>query len=331
MSSRECVVKSSTGSFLCTRAVPYVATLGVLLSAATAKTTVDVVPVGNPGNGNSSWSRGGVAYPYWIGKYEVNNAQYAAFLNAVDANGSDPYNLHVIEMKITYSGGQYAPTSGYENKPVNYINYWGCCRFANWLHNRQPVRQLVGGYNANDSVVNEGAYTLTQASVDNNTVTRNTDWVWAVPTENEWYKAAFHKNDGVTGNYWLYGTQSATAPSAQVPPGTDLVKGSANYASAAGGATDCGAYNTQSAGAYVSDSAYGTFDQNGNCWEWNEGLLPASTRKLRGGGYTSGSAGSLAASDAGLSGDPATYRQAYVGFRVVYSNPPPRGTTVVIR
>lgn len=308
------------------------AALGLVAVVSLAQTTVDVVPVGNPGNANhGTYGRGAVAYPYWIGKFEVNNAQYAAFLNAVDANGSDPYDLHVSTMRIAYSGGVYAPTSGYENKPVAQMNYWGCCRFANWLHNRQPVRQLVGGYNASDAVVNAGAYTLTQSSVDNNTVTRNTDWIWAVPSENEWYKAAFHKNDGVTGNYWLYPTQSGNAPSSEVPPGTDLVKGAANFKSAVGNVTDCGAYNTQSGGTYVSDSAYGTFDQGGNCWEWNESLPTAATRNLRGAGYTSGNSADLGASVAGLSQNPATYRQAYSGFRVVYSNPPLRGSLVLMR
>ena len=28
-----------------------------------------------------------------------------------------------------------------------------------------------------------------------------------IPTENEWYKAAYHKNDGVTGNYFDYPTE----------------------------------------------------------------------------------------------------------------------------
>jgi len=32
-------------------------------------------------------------------------------------------------------------------------------------------------------------------------VTRESDATYFIPTENEWYKAAYHKNDGVTGNY----------------------------------------------------------------------------------------------------------------------------------
>jgi formylglycine-generating enzyme len=46
-------------------------------------------------------------------------------------------------------------------------------------------------------------------------ITRNADAKFWIPTENEWYKAAYHKNDGVTGNYWDYPTRSDSVPSNQ--------------------------------------------------------------------------------------------------------------------
>ena len=56
--------------------------------------TIETVPVGNPGNAGELSGKGAagygadrvcgrVGYHYNIGKYEVTNAQYAAFLNAV--------------------------------------------------------------------------------------------------------------------------------------------------------------------------------------------------------------------------------------------------------
>ncbi|MBN2475426.1 MAG: hypothetical protein JXB62_12515, partial [Pirellulales bacterium] len=36
---------------------------------------------------------------------------------------------------------------------------------------------------------------------DQNTFMRRPGAKYFIPTENEWYKAAYHKNDGVTGNY----------------------------------------------------------------------------------------------------------------------------------
>jgi len=33
-----------------------------------------------------------------------------------------------------------------------------------------------------------------------------------IPTENEWYKAAYYKGGGTNAGYWLYATQSDTVP-----------------------------------------------------------------------------------------------------------------------
>ncbi len=33
-----------------------------------------------------------------------------------------------------------------------------------------------------------------------------------LPSEDEWYKAAYHYNDGVTGNYYDYPTSSDSVP-----------------------------------------------------------------------------------------------------------------------
>lgn len=53
------------------------------------------------------YPRGGVNYPYRIGKSEVTNAQYAEFLNACAAK-SDPHALFDPRMKIVRSGAEGA-------------------------------------------------------------------------------------------------------------------------------------------------------------------------------------------------------------------------------
>ncbi len=93
------------------------------------------------------------------------------------------------------------------------------------------------------------------------------------PSENEWYKGAYYEPTG--SSYFDYPTASNTAPIAEAPPGGS---NSANYWPAVGDLTDVGAYIS-------SDSPYGTFDQGGNVWEWNEALSSGWYRGVRGGAF----------------------------------------------
>jgi formylglycine-generating enzyme required for sulfatase activity len=75
---------------------------GLVLWAALVTTpalavTIDWVTVGLPGNmADEQTGFGAVDYTYRISKYEVTNAQYVEFLNAVAA--SDPNGLYNSEM-----------------------------------------------------------------------------------------------------------------------------------------------------------------------------------------------------------------------------------------
>src|SRR5207245_6756989 len=81
-------------------------------------------------------------------------------------------------------------TYTYGDKPVVFVSFFDAIRFANWVNNGATAT----------SPTETGAYTL----ANGNTVARNAGAVWFLPTENQWYKAAYHKNDGITGNYWDY-------------------------------------------------------------------------------------------------------------------------------
>jgi formylglycine-generating enzyme required for sulfatase activity len=112
-----------------------------------------------------------------------------------------------------------------------------------------------------------------------------------IPTEDEWYKAAYHKNDGVTDHYWDYPIGSDTRPSnvLLVPdPGN-----SANfYDSLATPPYTIGfdLYRTPVGQFVRSQSPYGTFDQGGNIKEWDETAVYAGlSRGVRGGDWDSSS------------------------------------------
>lgn len=300
--------------------VSVAAILGVVASTALAM-NIETVPVGNPGNAADTRyglpGFGSVGYTYNIGKYEVTAGQYTAFLNAVAA--TDTYGLYQTSMWVSGSGCRierqgssgsytYSVASDYANRPVNYVSWGDVARFANWLHNGQPT-------GPQDSTTTEdGAYFLNGATSDAAllAVTRKSDWKWAIASEDEWYKAAYQKNDGVTNNYFDYPTGSNTAP------GNDVINPDpGNNANFYDGSYAIGSpyYRTEVGEFENSDSPYGTFDQGGNVWEWNEAIIGSSRGRRGGSFYYSGGAGSLHASVRSYS-DPASWGD-YLGFRVV--------------
>jgi sulfatase modifying factor 1 len=267
-----------------------------LLTGHAMAVNIDMVSVGNPRNAPDTRyngiSVGSVGYNYQIGKYEVTAGQYTEFLNAVakaDPNGL--YNTEMGNISDFYPGANiqqtgssphfsYSVAADWANRPVNYVSFWDAARFANWLHNGQPTGPQ------GPATTESGAY----HDVGNQTLFgRNAGAKFFVPTEDEWYKAAYHKNDGVTGNYWDYPTASDNVPGNILP---DQGK-NANFYGVLG--EDCvgncsytigSPYYRTNVGDFAnSASPYGTFDQGGNVWEWNETKVSSSSRGLRGGSF----------------------------------------------
>jgi formylglycine-generating enzyme required for sulfatase activity len=254
--------------------------------------TFDWAIVGNSGNADDIHGYGGVNYTYCISKQEVTNTQYVEFLNAVAA--SDPNGTYSIKMgsdtqggiirsgvdgHYTYSikpnavghghdGGDYS----YTNKPVTFVSFFNAMRFVNWLENGQPT----GGQDS--STTEDGTYTIEDGIREN----RKSGAIYFIPNEDEWYKAAYHKNDGVTGNYWDYPASTNMMPDNNLP--SSDTGNSANYRDGEGYTTGDRAYPMTDVGAYtLSESPYGTFDQGGNLFEWNESVWEQRFRGARGG------------------------------------------------
>jgi formylglycine-generating enzyme required for sulfatase activity len=87
-------------------------------------------------------------------------------------------------------------------KPVNVVSWFDAARYCNWLHNGRG-----------NGSTETGAYTLNGAT-SGNAVAKNPGALYWIPTENEWYKAAYHKSGGRNTGYWAYATQSNAAPTA---------------------------------------------------------------------------------------------------------------------
>lgn len=120
------------------------------------------VPGQVPGTKAPGYSYPGPTYDFWMGKYEVTNAQYAAFLNDAQRDGGatgrgsnmrflenghvgapgagaifDPYGVSPLS-RITYDatavvGRRYQPLAGYANHPVESVAWLGAVKFCNWL------------------------------------------------------------------------------------------------------------------------------------------------------------------------------------------------------
>jgi formylglycine-generating enzyme len=286
-----------------------------ICSVVQASVVFNTVPVGNPGNAPDTRyatpGYGAVSYRYDIGQYEVTTAEYCSFLNAVAA--SDTYGVYSPYMDTvasaygcnikrsggpgfyTYTVGNGSPTdvTNWANRPVNWVSWGDAARFANWMSNGQPT----GPQNA--ATTEDGSYALNGATSDADllAVTRKPNARWVIPTEDEWYKAAYHKNDGTTGNYWEFPLSSDSIPSNVLidpDPGN-----SANFFSSQSGMphyTIGAPYWRTPVGAFEnSDSPYGTFDQGGNLWEWNESDVSASYRGIRGGSFWTADSNTLAA------------------------------------
>jgi formylglycine-generating enzyme required for sulfatase activity len=320
--------------------------VGLALSAAgaaRAQVAIDYVPVGNPGNAvDPTTGFGAVAQPYLIGRTEVTNAQYAAFLNAKAA--SDPLELYSSSMGsdardgIIRSGNSgsftYAVKPGRGNNPVIYVSFYDTLRFANWLNNGQG--------NADTET---GAYTLsggTPTPSNGDSITRNAGARVFLPSENEWYKAAYHQpvaQGGDADSYWLYPTGTNDVMKSDQPPGDPsiatnvgnflqndgqsngfddgyAVTGTPSFDGFQNYLTDVGAY----AGA---DSFYGTFDQGGNVFEWNEVLISESARGIRGGSWFNDF--NVLRADGRLAGDVPSVEGTDIGFRLASIPEPASG------
>jgi sulfatase modifying factor 1 len=274
--------------------------------------TIETVHIGDAGNTadtavmmqDGTTGYGSVSYNYYIGKYEVTSGQYTAFLNS-KANVSDAYGLYNSNMwsssygckiqQTSISGGySYSVTSYYANRPVNFVNYWDACRFANWLNNGQG-----------NGDTETGAYTLNGYNgADGRTIGRNAGATWALTSEDEWYKAAYYKN----GAYSLYANGTSVAPVAGID---------SNYIF----------------GATIWDGAiYGVLEQNGtkdmmgNVWEWNEGVSYNADRYVRGGAFYS----NVSNLQPNHYGGPPYTEDGYAGFRVSQVVPEPSSILTLI-
>lgn len=258
---------------------------------------IDFVDIGNVGNAADNTAYGAVGYAYRMGATEVSRAMIDNY-NALSGGPSITLN------DMTSYGGNGA------NRPATGVSWNEAARFVNWLNTSEgysaAYKFTTGG--ANDNIA---LWDSLDTGYDSANPFRNANAYYFLPSEDEWYKAAYYdpSANGGLGGYWNYAIGSDSAPTA-VAGGTS--SGTAVYLQAAA----TGPADITNAGGL---SAYGTMAQNGNVWEWGESGYTApndsasESRVVRGGSWNTLS-GLLASSNrTDLS---PTDEGSTVGFRV---------------
>lgn len=296
-----------TGLLLCFTQV------NALVSLETVN-VADIMNLVDPDNG----TYGRVDYVYQIGRYEVTNAQYIAFLNAVDPNGSNSLNLYNTNMGSQLNGGiilnstadpgaKYSVRSNKGQRPVNYVSAEDAMRFANWVSTGQGSNSDSGAYDLANA---------TMADVErqdfNEVVTGTVAPRWYVANVNEWYKAAYYSGSGST--YFTYATGTNTTPTAAAPSANPSDNDNrVNYNNAV---DVTGVGNLTIVGAYQnSQSPYQAFDMSGNVMEWTDDRVNEDgDRPVTGGAYNEDAFG---ISKAFRYNAPYTDEGDFLGFRLV--------------
>ena len=259
--------------------------------------TIDFVNIGNAGNANDAGAGGGiysspyggVSYAYRIGVTEVPQDWI-----------TKATNLGVTNV----TAGAWSVI-----QPAANMTWYEAAAFVNFLNTstgHQAAYQLNGTNTALTLWTSAQAW---QAGGEN--LYRHKDAYYFLPSENEWYKAAYHQNDGVTANFWDYPTQSNS-----IPDGIDF-NGDPAYDAVFKDPFTQGSPNK------VTDvglaSAYGTIGQGGNVWEWTESATTAPNdssgedRQIYGGNWTLAENGLRSSTSFGSS--PSSTNND-VGFRV---------------
>ncbi|GHU79442.1 hypothetical protein FACS1894145_3600 [Bacteroidia bacterium] len=245
---------------------------------------------------------------FYMGKYPVTNAQYAAFLNAntignngLWASGSYPAQRLVSASSGSYNWGlnwdngnnKWVPVSGYDNHPVIYVTWYGADEYARWVGGSLPTE-------AQWEYACRGDYPNKATEVNTLPFGIGTGRKLTGDMANFYATYPYDLDNGHSGNY-------------NDPSQSGLYKGA-----------------TTAVGSYPDANNYGLYDMHGNVFEWcsdwygnydsgsvsdPKGSATGSARVLRGGNWSLNAQNCRSAfRDYGSPGS----ANGSVGFRVVF-------------
>ncbi len=233
--------------------------------------TIGFVNIGNAGNSDDAGAGGGIySSPY-------GGVGYTYRMGVTEAAQDWITKATNLGMTNVTAGGSTA------NQPAVFMTWYEAAAFVNWL-NTSTGHQAA--YQINAAVTALTLWSSAQAwQAGGENLYRHKDAYYFLPSEDEWYKAAYHQNDGVTANYWDYATGSNTAP---VGVSSGTASGTAVYDDPYGNPVPSTTADVNQAGGL---SSYGTRGQGGNVFEWQESAadgandLAGESRASRGGNF----------------------------------------------
>ena len=259
---------------------------------------------GDPNDDEYASPYGGVPYAYRMGTYEISQDA----ITKATAGG--------LANVVT------GPHTG--NEPAAYMTWFEAAAFVNWLNDQRTPGLKAYNLTGVTSLTPWASVDAWQAGGEN--LFRHKDAYYFLPSEDEWYKAAYHQNTGVNADYWDYATGSDSAPIQALTDGT--LAGSAVYNGVEAGVPADPADVNLAGGL----SAYGTMGQNGNVFEWQESAFDGinnwefDNRAIRGGSWLGGV---VYQRSSGRDYIPPILSASDIGFRVA-SVPEPSSTGLMI-
>lgn len=265
----------------------WVATI-IMMCCCSAHSMPNFVEISDSGNVADSSGYGRVDYTYKISRTEISITEFEA---SGAGNGNEDYfNDGTRNVGV--------------NAPAVNVTLYEAMKYCNWL--------TSGDVNSGAYIFGGGIY----QSTDRASAITSYRTIYALPTEDEWYKAAYY-----TGNQsdpWsLYATGTDDAPPRATggngwnclvyDAGLDYLLPSPDYVWVVGGS---------------AQEQNGTYDMMGNIAEWVED--PSGV--LRGGGYNTFSENAMS-SESRFINDPSAEGSFYVGFRIVQANTVPEPVT----
>jgi len=247
--------------------------IGLVLMLVSGTVRAAFVTIGDAGNAADTTGYGAVGYEYKISDHEVTIAEFQQATGVGD--GDEGY----------WNDG--TRTVG-ASAPASYVSLLEAMKYCNWLTSGNVDQ---GAYSVNES--GDGFF-----SVNRNVALATYGIIYVLPTENEWYKAAFYTGN-LSDPWSLYANGTDVDPIYGTAEGWNygFVNSSPNYTWITG---------------YGGEEQNGTYDMMGNVWEWVED----SSDVLRGGNYTSHAIELSSSEDGRADSNGSTYEHRTVGFRV---------------